>query len=95
MTGFAYPEVLVEVVRRFHAGRRAEAADAFYAFVALMRFEFQEGVGLAIRKEILHRRGAIAHPAVRPPGAALDAATREALDSLLQWIRVKQGAAWI
>lgn len=95
MTGFAYPEVLVEVVRRFHAGRRAEAADAFYAFVALMRFEFQEGIGLAIRKEILHRRGAIAHPAVRPPGAALDAATREALDSLLQWVRTKQGAAWI
>ncbi|HOO21858.1 MAG TPA: dihydrodipicolinate synthase family protein [Kiritimatiellia bacterium] len=95
MTGFAYPEVLVEVVGRFRAGRRDEAADAFYAFVALMRFEFQEGIGLAIRKEMLHRRGAIAHPAVRPPGAALDAATREALDMLLQWARTKQEAAWI
>ena len=41
-----------------------------------MRFEFQEGIGMAIRKEVLHRRGALASPATRAPGAALDATTR-------------------
>jgi len=86
MTGFAYPEILVEIVGHFRAGRREEAAEAFYRTVALMRFEFQEGIGMAIRKEMLRRRGAIAHPAVRPPAAGLDASTREALDRLLAWV---------
>ena len=86
MTGFAYPEILVEIVGHFRAGRKEEAAEAFYRTVALMRFEFQEGIGMAIRKEMLRRRGAIAHAGVRSPSAALDASTREALDRLLAWV---------
>jgi 4-hydroxy-tetrahydrodipicolinate synthase len=89
MTGFAYPEILVEVVRLFHAGKRDEAAAAFYRRVALMRFEFQEGIGMAIRKEMLRRRGAFAHAGVRGPAAPLDAATKEALDRLLAWTEAK------
>jgi 4-hydroxy-tetrahydrodipicolinate synthase len=85
MTGFAVPEVLVNVVRLFHAGEREKAADVFYRNVALMRFEFQEGIGMAIRKEILRRRGAIAHAGIRPPGTPLEASTQKALDSLLNW----------
>jgi 4-hydroxy-tetrahydrodipicolinate synthase len=50
-----------------------------------MRFEFQEGIGMAIRKEVLHRRGALASPATRAPGPALDKTTREALDRVLKW----------
>src|SRR5205814_8588827 len=61
MTGFAFPAILVKVVRRYRDGRIDEAADLFYSTVALMRFEFQEGIGMAIRKEVLARRGAIAH----------------------------------
>ena len=41
----------------------------FYRAVPLMRFEFQEGIGMAIRKEVLHRRGALASPATRAPAA--------------------------
>lgn len=85
MTGFAVPEVLVNVVRLFHAGEREKAAEAFYRNVALMRFEFQEGIGMAIRKEMLRRRGAIAHAGIRPPGTPLEASTQKALDSLLNW----------
>jgi 4-hydroxy-tetrahydrodipicolinate synthase len=85
MTGFAVPEVLVNVVKLFHAGERDKAADAFYRNVALMRFEFQEGIGMAIRKEMLRRRGAIAHAGIRPPGTPLEASTQKALDSLLNW----------
>jgi 4-hydroxy-tetrahydrodipicolinate synthase len=86
MTGFAFPEILVQIVSLFRAGRVDEAADVFYRAVPLMRFEFQEGIGMAIRKEVLHRRGALASPATRAPGAALDNTTREALDRVMAWV---------
>src|SRR5205807_858273 len=75
MTGFAYPEVLVKIVKLFHSGDLDAAADAFYPYVPLMRFEFQEGLGMSIRKEVLRRRGAITCADIRLPGVRLDAAT--------------------
>ncbi len=95
MTGFAYPEILVEVVRAFKAGDKEKAANAFYPFVSLMRFEFQEGIGMAIRKEVLRRRGAMKSSAIRAPGAAMDRSTTEALDRQLNWIKANGGAKWI
>jgi 4-hydroxy-tetrahydrodipicolinate synthase len=87
MTGFAYPEILVKIVKLFHTGDLDAAAEAFYPYVPLMRFEFQEGLGMAIRKEVLRRRGVIACADIRPPGAKLDAATIAALDRVLAWTR--------
>lgn len=95
MTGFAYPEALVEIVSRYRSGDVDGAAEAFYRYVPLMRFEFQEGVGMAIRKEVLRRRGVIEDAAIRPPGAALDPGTRAALTRILAWTKKNQGAAWI
>jgi 4-hydroxy-tetrahydrodipicolinate synthase len=95
MTGFAYPEMLIAVVREFRAGRAERAAELFYGYVPLMRFEFQEGIGMAIRKELLRRRGALAHAGVRAPGARPDAATLSALDSLLAWLGKSREAPWI
>ena len=86
MTGFAFPEILVRIVSLFRSGSIDEAADVFYRAVPLMRFEFQEGIGMAIRKEVLYRRGAIASAATRPPAAALDKTTREALDRVMAWV---------
>ena len=86
MTGFAFPEILVKIVSLYRAGKVDEAADVFYRAVPLMRFEFQEGIGMAIRKEVLHRRGALASAATRPPAAALDKTTREALDRVMKYI---------
>jgi 4-hydroxy-tetrahydrodipicolinate synthase len=85
MTGFAFPEILVKIVKLFHAGDIDGAAAAFYPFVPLMRFEFQEGIGMAIRKEVLKRRGAIACADIRPPGAKLDKTTLAALDRVIKW----------
>jgi 4-hydroxy-tetrahydrodipicolinate synthase len=85
MTGFAYPSILVNIVRLFRAGTIDEAAGVFYQSVPLMRFEFQEGIGMAIRKEVLHRRGAIAHAGIRAPGGTLDRTTQDALDRVLRW----------
>jgi 4-hydroxy-tetrahydrodipicolinate synthase len=87
MTGFAFPEILVRIVSLFNARKIDEAADLFYRTVPLMRFEFQEGIGMAIRKEVLHRRGALASPTTRPPAARLDDATRQALDRVLDWVK--------
>jgi 4-hydroxy-tetrahydrodipicolinate synthase len=95
MTGFAYPEVLVKVVSLYKAGRLEEAGRAFYPFVPLMRFEFQEGIGMAIRKEVLRRRGALAESATRAPGPVLDDMTRAALDRVLAWTATQEGASWI
>jgi 4-hydroxy-tetrahydrodipicolinate synthase len=95
MTGFAYPEVLVKIVAWYREGRRDDAADLFYRFVPLMRFEFQEGIGLAIRKEIYRRRGALTDSSTRAPGPTLDEPTRVALDRVLSWTASQEGAAWI
>jgi 4-hydroxy-tetrahydrodipicolinate synthase len=88
MTGFAFPEVLVQIVRLYRAGKVDEAAGIFYQYVPLMRFEFQEGIGMAIRKEMLRRRGALKHAAIRPPGAALDRPTIDTLDRILKWFEL-------
>ena len=95
MTGFAYPEVLVQVVSLYRAGRIDEAADVFYRFVPLMRFEFQEAIGMAVRKEVFRRRGALADASTRAPGPVLDEGTRAQLDRVLAWTAKQEGATWI
>ena len=87
MTGFAFPAILVTIVSLFKSGKVDEAADVFYRSVPLMRFEFQEGIGMAIRKEVLKRRGAIANASIRPPGGTLDATTLAALDRVMAWTK--------
>src|SRR6476659_10547966 len=76
MTGFAFPEILVRIMEHWNAGERDAAADVFYRAVPLMRFEFQEGIGMAIRKDVLRRRGVIESAYTRPPGAVVDSATK-------------------
>ena len=90
MTGFAFPGVLVDIVTRYRRGEIDAAADVFYRKVPLMRFEFQEGIGMAIRKEVLRRRGAIADASIRLPGGVLDASTRTALDRVMRWSEGRQ-----
>jgi 4-hydroxy-tetrahydrodipicolinate synthase len=84
MTGFAFPEMLVDVCKAFFAGRSEEAEDLFDIYLPLVRHEQQIGIGLAIRKEILRRRGAIGSAAVRTPGPRLDKDDLEELDRLMQ-----------
>jgi 4-hydroxy-tetrahydrodipicolinate synthase len=95
MTGFAFPEILVRIMRHWNAGERDAAADVFYRAVPLMRFEFQEGIGMAIRKEVLRRRGVLKSAATRAPAGGLDAPTREALDRVLAWVTSQKGMEWI
>src|SRR6476646_409539 len=95
MTGFAFPEILARIMKHWNAGEKDAAADVFYRAVPLMRFEFQEGIGMAIRKEVLRRRGVLASAATRAPAGALDAPTKQALDRGLTWVTTQKGMEWI
>ena len=84
MTGFAYPEMLVEVVRLTQAGEEDRAEDLFDAYLPIVRHEQQPGFGLAVRKEVLRRRGAIRSASVRAPGPQLGERDREELTRLME-----------
>ena len=83
MTGFSYPEMLVEVYERFVTGDLDGAEDVFDVYLPLLRYEAQPGIGLAVRKEVLARRGALVSPTVRAPGPALSADDHRELDRLI------------
>lgn len=83
-TGFAFPEILLAIVREFRAGRHDAARALFTRYLPLIVFEQQPGV--AIRKEILRRRGLLTSHRVRHPGATIDPATAAQLERLLDAI---------
>ena len=74
MTGFAYPEMMVDVCRAHASGDIERAHDLFDAYLPLARYEQQSGIGLAVRKHLLAQRGVIASAAIRKPGPKLSAA---------------------
>ncbi|WP_038364930.1 dihydrodipicolinate synthase family protein [Bosea sp. UNC402CLCol] len=82
-TGYAFPELLIDVVRLQKAGQRDAAHDIFDLHLPLMRYEQQQGVGLAVRKYVMAKRGILAHDAQRKPGSALSAAAKAEVDYLL------------
>jgi 4-hydroxy-tetrahydrodipicolinate synthase len=83
MTGFAYPDMLIEVWNLFSAGQAAAGEDLFDLYLPLLRHEQHPGFGLALRKEILRRRGFIASSHVRAPGPKLTATDLKELDRLM------------
>lgn len=92
MTGFAYPEMLVKVVALHKAEDVDGAEDLFDAYLPMVRYEQQLGAGLAIRKEILHRRGVLAAPKVRAPGPSLSREDHADLTRLMQRLDQKLAA---
>ena len=93
MTGFAYPEMLVEVCSKFRAGDAEGAEDLFDIYLPILRHEQQMGFGLAIRKEVLHRRGALRSAAMRHPGPKLGKADHVELDQLMARLERRLGEA--
>lgn len=89
MTGFSFPEILVAIYRAYTSGDKAQAARIFYEACPLLRYEFQPGIGLALRKEIYRQRGAIASAYVRHPGAQIDEYLRSELRSVLTHCRLE------
>jgi 4-hydroxy-tetrahydrodipicolinate synthase len=83
MTGYAFPDMLVDVVRLSKAGQRDAAHDLFDAHLPLVRYEQQQGVGLAVRKYVMMRRGVLASDAQRKPAGALTTAAKAEVEYLL------------
>ncbi len=84
MTGFAYPEMMVDVCRAHAAGKVERAHDLFDAYLPLSRYEQQAGIGLLVRKHILAARGVIASAAIRKPGPKLSPADIADIERLTQ-----------
>jgi 4-hydroxy-tetrahydrodipicolinate synthase len=74
MTGFAYPEMMVDVCKAHAHGNIERAHDIFDAYLPLARYEQQAGIGLAVRKHIMAERGVLASAVLRKPGPKLLAA---------------------
>jgi 4-hydroxy-tetrahydrodipicolinate synthase len=84
-TGYAFPEMLVDVVRLNAAGERHAAHDLFDAHLPYLRYEQQQGpLGLAVRKYVFKRRGIFTSDAQRKPSQALTAAARGEVEFLLE-----------
>jgi 4-hydroxy-tetrahydrodipicolinate synthase len=91
MTGFGFPEVLIDIVSRFRAGDQEGARDLFYRHLPLIRFENQPGINLPLRKHLYRRRGAIASERARSPVAPLDPGTKHELDLILHHLGLADG----
>lgn len=92
MTGFAFPEILVAIYEKFAAGEMQQAARIFDRYCSLIRYEFQPRIGLALRKHIYRRRGAIASEFIRSPGARLDPISQAELEALVERQGLELGA---
>lgn len=82
-TGYAFPEMLCDVVRLTATGQREAAHDIFDAHLPLLRYEQQPGAGLAVRKHILMRRGLLSSSALRAPAGKLSAQAQGEVEHLL------------
>jgi 4-hydroxy-tetrahydrodipicolinate synthase len=91
MTGFAFPDMLVQVCEKHADGDAPGAEDLFDAYLPLVRHEQQIGIGLAIRKETLRRRGIIASARTRLPGPSLDSDDHAELDHLIARLKRRLG----
>jgi 4-hydroxy-tetrahydrodipicolinate synthase len=67
-------------------GERDAAHDLFDHHLPLIRTEVQPGLGLAVRKYVLAKRGILASPALRAPAPRLTPETRAEVDYLLSRI---------
>ncbi|OYV67050.1 MAG: dihydrodipicolinate synthase family protein [Acidiphilium sp. 21-66-27] len=84
MTGYCFPDMLADIVRLSNTGKRDDAHDLFDAHLPLIRYEQQQGVGLATRKYVLRKRGVIAHDVQRVPAGKLTETARAEIDFLLR-----------
>jgi 4-hydroxy-tetrahydrodipicolinate synthase len=83
-TGFAFPDALMAMVQATRAGNLTQMRQIYTRFLPLIVFEQQPGV--AIRKEILRLRGAIAGNRARHPGATIQTAVAEQLRRLIDQV---------
>lgn len=80
-TGFAFPEVLMAMVKSIKVADVKRVQALYTRFLPLIAFEQQPAV--AVRKEILRLRGLISSSRARHAGASIQPAVAEQLRALL------------
>lgn len=91
MTGFSHPEGLRATLDAFTTGGFDAARTAWAPWLPLATFEGQQGIGLALRKMLLHRRGVLDHPGVRPPAPGVPDQLHTLLDRHLTAVTTSTG----
>ena len=89
MTGFVYAELLVQLFERVQNEQWQKAAELFFDFLPLNRWEFQPGIGVSLRKQILKRLGVFSSARVRHPGPDADPKTVAQLFRIVAHLRKK------
>jgi 4-hydroxy-tetrahydrodipicolinate synthase len=84
MAGFSHPEMLSGVYRLYVKGEIDAAHDLFDIYLPLLDYEAQGFWGVAARKEVMRRRGAIRHATMRRPGPSLSCQHLAEIDLLLR-----------
>jgi len=92
MTGFAFPEMLLQVYERHKAGDLEGAADIYEKYLPLIRYEMQPNLGLAARKYVLQRQGLLACSDLREPGYKLTPEDRAEIDRMLARLERRRAA---
>jgi 4-hydroxy-tetrahydrodipicolinate synthase len=90
MTGLAVPEALVATVRAWESSGYEAARRVYATWMPLIVCEAHDKIGLAIRKEILRRRGLISGARVRPPGRSLPPSMLPVLDAHIRAISLPE-----
>lgn len=83
MTGFCYTSMMNDVITAAQNGQMERAMDIFDAYLPLIRYEQQPGLGLAVRKYVLARRGLLKSDTIRRPGPKLSAADIKDIERLI------------
>lgn len=83
MAGFSFPEMLSGVYNLHASGDIKGANDLFDSFLPLLRYEAMGFWGVAARKEVMRRRGALRFATMRAPGPSLTAGDLKEIDFLL------------
>lgn len=89
MTGFVFPELLVDLYNYVQSDKLDKAAALFYDFVPLNRWEFQPSIGVSLRKKILKRLGIFKTAVVRHPGAVASQQTVNQMWRMIEHLRSK------
>jgi 4-hydroxy-tetrahydrodipicolinate synthase len=95
MTGYCYPEMLVSLVNLTRRRARDQAHEVFDAHLPLLRYEQQPGIGLAVRKYVMQRRGLIQSDHQRRPAAVLSSASRSEVAYLMQRLEAAGDGAFV
>src|SRR6202158_4884353 len=84
MTGYCFPDMLVNLVRHAAAGQPEAAHDLFDQHLPLIPYGQQPGIVRAVRKYVLMSRGILASDTQRRPASTLSKTAREEIDYLLR-----------